>query len=223
MCREPPSPSSPTRSRRVADERQHKQQQQVWNEPNDQFWQGTQEEYFLLYREAANGLKNASQRLRVRGRQLAWSRFVWTSRRPASWRKGAVGKTSVIVKLAVAGRVFTRPPSASHVRCDGAVDGIIAILSSVRSCSPALLMVVLLFDYLSAAAGLSVFQVGGPATCCPDCWLQDFVQMCANTSTPFDFISSHAYSSCGMAGLGDIDSVRVVRRRCSPLARGVLA
>ncbi len=32
----------------------------------EQFWQGTQEEYFLLYREAANGLKNASQRLRVR-------------------------------------------------------------------------------------------------------------------------------------------------------------
>eukprot|EP00041_Stephanoeca_diplocostata_P007288 m.102290 g.102290 ORF g.102290 m.102290 type:complete len:167 (-) comp16818_c2_seq8:1370-1870(-) len=81
---------------------------EVWNEPNDNFWRGTQSQYFELYRQSVENLKKASSKL----------------------------------------------------------------------------------------------QVGGPATCCASCWLSDFVAYCHNSSVPFDFISSHAYSSCGMPGLG---------------------
>eukprot|EP00039_Didymoeca_costata_P003397 m.67388 g.67388 ORF g.67388 m.67388 type:complete len:661 (+) comp11885_c0_seq2:62-2044(+) len=86
---------------------------EVWNEPNDHFWRGTQAQYFQLYQEAAMGLKNASDKL----------------------------------------------------------------------------------------------QVGGPATCCPDCWISDFVNFTTTQGVPFDFISSHAYASCSMSGLGSVDKV----------------
>ena len=86
---------------------------EVWNEPNDQFFQGTQEDYWKLYSAAALGLKNASQSLRV----------------------------------------------------------------------------------------------GGPATCCPDCWITDFVEFARNNSVPFDFVSTHAYSSGQMEGLGSVSKV----------------
>jgi hypothetical protein len=43
-------------------------------------------------------------------------------------------------------------------------------------------------------------QVGGPATCCADCWLTDFVRHMDNASVPYDFISTHAYSSCQVTG-----------------------
>lgn len=50
-------------------------------------------------------------------------------------------------------------------------------------------------------------QVGGPATCCADCWIDDFVQYMDSHNIPYDFISTHAYSSCQMAGLGDVTKV----------------
>lgn len=40
---------------------------EVWNEPNDHFWSGSQAEYFQLYQHAAWGLKNASAALQVGG------------------------------------------------------------------------------------------------------------------------------------------------------------
>jgi xylan 1,4-beta-xylosidase len=49
--------------------------------------------------------------------------------------------------------------------------------------------------------------VGGPATCCASCWMADFVEHMDNNSVPYDFISTHAYSSCQMAGLSDVDRV----------------
>ena len=50
--------------------------------------------------------------------------------------------------------------------------------------------------YTEAARALkqasSRLQVGGPATCCADCWIADFVTYCENNSVPYDFISTHA-------------------------------
>ena len=40
---------------------------EVWNEPNDGFWAGTQADYWDLYEEAARGLKAASDKLQVGG------------------------------------------------------------------------------------------------------------------------------------------------------------
>jgi xylan 1,4-beta-xylosidase len=40
---------------------------QVWNEPNINFWTGTQADYFRLFAEAALALKRVSPRLRVGG------------------------------------------------------------------------------------------------------------------------------------------------------------
>jgi xylan 1,4-beta-xylosidase len=62
---------------------------------------------------------------------------------------------------------------------------------------------------LALKAASPKLQVGGPATCCAACWLQDFVKFMDNNSIPYDFISTHAYSSCSMEGLGDVG--RVVR------------
>jgi beta-xylosidase len=45
-------------------------------------------------------------------------------------------------------------------------------------------------------AASSRLKVGGPATCCADCWIGDFVRHMDNHSVPYDFISTHAYSSC---------------------------
>ena len=49
--------------------------------------------------------------------------------------------------------------------------------------------------YKSAALALKAaspkLQVGGPATCCADCWLKDFVYYMDNHSVPYDFISTH--------------------------------
>ena len=86
---------------------------EVWNEPNDRFFGGTQEDYFHLYQEAALNLKKASPKLRV----------------------------------------------------------------------------------------------GGPATNSPDRWMSDFVKFCNDNNVPFDFISTHGYSACGMNGLGDVDTL----------------
>ena len=41
--------------------------EQVWNEPNDQFWQGSQAEYWELYGHAARAIKKASPKLQVGG------------------------------------------------------------------------------------------------------------------------------------------------------------
>ncbi len=86
---------------------------EVWNEPNDAFWQGNQSQYFELYKQAALALKAASPNLKV----------------------------------------------------------------------------------------------GGPATCCADCWMSDFIEHMRQEKVPVDFISTHAYSSCSMAGLGDVSKV----------------
>jgi xylan 1,4-beta-xylosidase len=40
---------------------------EVWNEPNLDFWSGTQEQYFDLYRHTAMALKSVDKRLRVGG------------------------------------------------------------------------------------------------------------------------------------------------------------
>lgn len=40
---------------------------EVWNEPNLDFWAGTQEQYFELYRHTATALKSVDKRLRVGG------------------------------------------------------------------------------------------------------------------------------------------------------------
>jgi xylan 1,4-beta-xylosidase len=40
---------------------------EVWNEPNLDFWSGTQEQYFELYRHTATALKSVDKRLRVGG------------------------------------------------------------------------------------------------------------------------------------------------------------
>ena len=48
---------------------------EVWNEPNIDFWAGTQEEYFELYRQSALALKSVDKQLQVGGpatAQLAW-------------------------------------------------------------------------------------------------------------------------------------------------------
>ena len=39
----------------------------MWNEPNINFWSGTQAEYFRLFAEASRALKRVSPRLRVGG------------------------------------------------------------------------------------------------------------------------------------------------------------
>jgi hypothetical protein len=62
---------------------------------------------------------------------------------------------------------------------------------------------------LALKAASPKLQVGGPATCCATCWLSDFVEFMDSNSIPYDFISTHAYSSCQMEGLGDVG--RVVR------------
>lgn len=49
---------------------------EVWNEPNLDFWAGTQDQYFDLYRRTANALKAVDTRLRVGGpatAQVAWA------------------------------------------------------------------------------------------------------------------------------------------------------
>lgn len=65
--------------------------------------------------------------------------------------------------------------------------------------------------YTQAARALKAaspkLQVGGPATCCADCWIKDFVSHMDSNNVPYDFISTHAYSSCQMAGLGSADRV----------------
>ena len=65
--------------------------------------------------------------------------------------------------------------------------------------------------YSAAARALKAaspaLRVGGPATCCADCWIGDFVAYCNASATPFDFVSTHAYSSCGMDGLGSVGKV----------------
>ena len=40
---------------------------EVWNEPNIGYWQGTQEEYFMLYDYAADGVKRAMPEARIGG------------------------------------------------------------------------------------------------------------------------------------------------------------
>jgi xylan 1,4-beta-xylosidase len=48
---------------------------EVWNEPNIDFWAGTQEQYFELYRQSALAIKSVDKRLPVGGpstAQLAW-------------------------------------------------------------------------------------------------------------------------------------------------------
>ena len=65
--------------------------------------------------------------------------------------------------------------------------------------------------YTQAARALKAaspaLKVGGPATCCADCWIDDFVKYMDSHNVPYDFISTHAYSSCQMAGLGDVERV----------------
>jgi xylan 1,4-beta-xylosidase len=49
---------------------------EVWNEPNLDFWSGTQEQYFELYRRTATALKAVDKRLRVGGpatAETAWA------------------------------------------------------------------------------------------------------------------------------------------------------
>jgi xylan 1,4-beta-xylosidase len=49
---------------------------EVWNEPNLDFWAGTQEQYFELYQRTAMALKSVDKRLRVGGpstAQAAWA------------------------------------------------------------------------------------------------------------------------------------------------------
>lgn len=49
---------------------------EVWNEPNLDFWAGTQEQYFDLYQRTAAALKSVDARLRVGGpatAQVAWA------------------------------------------------------------------------------------------------------------------------------------------------------
>ena len=60
---------------------------------------------------------------------------------------------------------------------------------------------------LALKAASPKLQVGGPATCCATCWISDFVYFMDNHSIPYDFVSTHAYSSCQMAGLGDVGKV----------------
>jgi hypothetical protein len=66
-----------------------------------------------------------------------------------------------------------------------------------------------LYTYAARAlkAASPKLQVGGPATCCADCWVSDFVEYMDAHDVPYDFISTHAYSSCQMAGLGDAGRV----------------
>lgn len=48
---------------------------EVWNEPNIAFWAGTQEEYFELYRQSVEAIKEVDSRLKVGGpatAQLDW-------------------------------------------------------------------------------------------------------------------------------------------------------
>ena len=48
---------------------------EVWNEPNINFWAGSQEQYFELYRQSAQAIKSADRRLQVGGpatAQLDW-------------------------------------------------------------------------------------------------------------------------------------------------------
>lgn len=48
---------------------------EVWNEPNISFWAGSQEDYFELYRQSAQALKQIDRRLSVGGpasAQLSW-------------------------------------------------------------------------------------------------------------------------------------------------------
>lgn len=48
---------------------------EVWNEPNINFWAGTQEQYFELYRQSAQAVKSVDRRLQVGGpstAQMAW-------------------------------------------------------------------------------------------------------------------------------------------------------
>lgn len=49
---------------------------EVWNEPNIPFWDGTQEEYFQLYRHAVRALKATHPRLRVGGPATARGEWI---------------------------------------------------------------------------------------------------------------------------------------------------
>jgi len=69
--------------------------------------------------------------------------------------------------------------------------------------------------YQHAAWGIknvsTKLRVGGPAACCSNskCWLTDFVNFCDETGTPFDFVSSHDYSSGATDGyeVGSVSKV----------------
>ncbi|RNL53425.1 GH39 family glycosyl hydrolase [Pedobacter jejuensis] len=47
---------------------------EVWNEPNGDYWKGTQEEFFKLYDYAADGLKQALPTARIGGPNIAGTR-----------------------------------------------------------------------------------------------------------------------------------------------------
>ena len=61
---------------------------EVWNEPNIPFWDGTQAEYFRLYREAAEAVKAVDPGFRVGG--PATARAAWVADLLAFCRKGRV-------------------------------------------------------------------------------------------------------------------------------------
>ena len=58
---------------------------EVWNEPNDAFWNGTQAQYFELYRASAQAIKRVSPRLRVGGP---------ATNSPATWLTDFLGNMS---------------------------------------------------------------------------------------------------------------------------------
>lgn len=58
---------------------------EVWNEPNIPFWSGTKEEYFQLYRHAAQAIKQVDSHLRIGG--PATARGEWVSEFLAYCRK----------------------------------------------------------------------------------------------------------------------------------------
>ena len=49
---------------------------EVWNEPNINFWAGTQEEYFEMYRHSAMAIKSVDRRLQVGGPSTAALKWV---------------------------------------------------------------------------------------------------------------------------------------------------
>lgn len=49
---------------------------ELWNEPNIPFWDGTREEYFLLYKETALAIKSVDSKLRVGGPATAKAEWI---------------------------------------------------------------------------------------------------------------------------------------------------